>query len=284
MRRKLGFAVVWALVVSLVAAVPSEAVRATEREISTCEDEKVLFGLWSFLAGRAKPKRVLRLLGAELVSWTTGDGRMLEGFRLSSRSEPARGYVLVVQGNGWLASTIAPYLTRLQEQGLDVYVYDFRGYGLSKPGKRRFSAFLEDYREITASLASKDYSESYLYGFSFGGVVLLNALSDFSSYTRVLIDSTPSRLGDYGFTCEVNYDPVGRVPNSCSNFVVLTGSLDGLVPPVKAKPLADGLVGCGATAVSQELGHPFQGEPVEVSDQRVATLGGLMVKAKEEAE
>ena len=124
----------------------------TQRERTTCEGEAFTFWLWSFLAGATNPDEVLSIPNTELITFLTNDRRTLKGFRLESDHMPAKGYVLVIQGNGWLASQLAPYLIPLRNIGLDIYIYDFRGYGLSKPGLRRFAAIIEDYQEIIDEL------------------------------------------------------------------------------------------------------------------------------------
>lgn len=245
----------------------------TARERTTCKGEAFTFWLWSFLAGSANPDRVLALPDTELISFTASDGRILKGFRLRPEDLPVKGYVLVMQGNGWLASSIAPYLASLRNIGLDVYVYDFRGYGLSRPGLRRFAAMLDDYREIIAEL-NTIYQYRFLYGFSFGGVILLNAVQDFSAFDLIVIDSSPSTVE--GFTCTENYTPVDQLPSDCSNFVLISGKKDRVVKQKRMAALLKQGQACGAVQDINKLrGHPFQNESDKIREQRVLELSAL---------
>ena len=79
----------------------------------------------------------------EPLWFTALDGRELGGYKL--RAANPRGYLLVAQGNAMLADQMMGVLTYFRDAGLDVYVYDYRGYGLST-GKSRLQAIVSDYR------------------------------------------------------------------------------------------------------------------------------------------
>jgi alpha/beta superfamily hydrolase len=53
----------------------------------------------------------------------------------------------VAPGNAMLADQIMGELQFFRDLGLDVYIFDYRGYGLSQ-GKSRLAALISDYREI----------------------------------------------------------------------------------------------------------------------------------------
>ncbi len=262
------------MLLALIVCSPLDLVAdVTARERTTCKGEAFTFWLWSFLAGAANPDRVLALPDSELISFAASDGRVLKGYRLRPEDLPANGYVLVVQGNGWLASSIAPYLAPLRTIGLDVYVYDFRGYGLSRPGLRRFAAMLEDYQEIIAEL-NTTYQYKFLYGFSFGGVILLNAVQDYSTFELVVIDSSPATVE--GFTCTENYTLVDKLPSDCTNFVLISGKKDRVVKQKRMAALLKQGQECGAVQDINKLrGHPFQNESDTIREQRVLELSAL---------
>ena len=245
----------------------------TQRERTTCKGEAFTFWLWSFLAGATNPDEVLSIPNTELITFLTNDRRTLKGFRLKSDHMPAKGYVLVIQGNAWLASQLAPYLIPLRNIGLDVYIYDFRGYGLSKPGFRRFAAIIEDYQEIIDEL-NASYEYKFIYSFSFGGVVLLNALNDYSSFDLVVIDSSPSTLNE--FNCKENYSPVDKLPNNCSNFYFISGTKDNVIKQKKMSKLLEKGQECGALQdINKPRGHPFQDESNDIRRKRVYELSVL---------
>ena len=110
-----------------------------------------------------------------------------------------------------LADQILGELQYFRKLDVDVYVYDYRGYGLSE-GNSRLAAIVADYREIAASLNAQPYRRRLLYGMSMGGVILLNAVGASSDYSALVIDSAPSRISPYG--CPKIYDPVHHLPRT----------------------------------------------------------------------
>src|SRR4030042_1447877 len=92
------------------------------------------------------------------------------GAGVAGAGGPASGYLLVAQGNATLVDQIAHAMQYFRRLGVDVYLYDYRGYGLSE-GKSRLRAIVEDYREIIASLNAQPYRRRLLSGMCVGGGV-----------------------------------------------------------------------------------------------------------------
>ncbi len=154
-----------------------------------------------------------------------------------------------------LADQILGQYRAYARQGYDVYIYDYRGYGRSN-GKRRLKAIVHDTREILKRLIAQPYEDRLVYAMSLGGVFLLNALEPTMQLDKIIIDSTPSRLSDYG--CPVEYDPIERLPNDCSNVVLIRGQRDGVVTPAMSQDLAREAESRQATVINDpEFGHPF---------------------------
>jgi len=263
------------LLVQAAAAAPP-----TPRETVTCDGEKLIFKIWSFLAGSPRPDSVNKIPGARITRFEAGDGRTLKGVHLSAAIPQPRGWVLAIQGNAWLAQDLSPYLTPIRDAGFDVYVYDFRGYGMSKPGRRRMAAIVEDYREIAAHLADQHDQPGFLYGSSFGGIVLLNALDGFESFGRVVLDAVPADLD--GFDCETDYRPLANLPGACENLLAITGGEDKVVPLPRSQPLLEAVESCGGhKRVREGLGHPFQNEDDAVRFERARELASIFVEALE---
>lgn len=137
----------------LLAALMSgnHAANAADAETSVCGTlrEPLAFWLFRSVAGAADARRIAAIRDIERLALKTRDGRTLGGYRL--RHPDPRGYLLVVPGNAMLADQIAAELQFFRDLGLDVYVYDYRGYGLSS-GRSRFAAIVGDTREIVAHL------------------------------------------------------------------------------------------------------------------------------------
>jgi len=222
--------------------------------------EPFVFWLWSSAAGEASAARLAQVANVEDIAIASSDGRILRGYKLKATHEQAgkdlpRGYLLVVQGNAMLADQIITHFDQFARLGYDVYIFDYRGYGRSE-GKRRLKAILNDYRQIIQQLDSQSYQWRAFYGMSFGGVVLLDALQHQTGDMSVVIDSTPSRLSDYG--CPATHDPVNNLPRDTGNLLVIAGTKDQVVKPGTSRELLELAEDHGATALREPTwGHPF---------------------------
>jgi alpha/beta superfamily hydrolase len=246
-------------------------------EQSVCGiQEPIYFWLWSTVAGRANSKRLSDLDGVVDVSFRTQDGRTLRGYKLDSsktiprQSKPARGFLLVLQGNAMLADQILGEYRAYAHLGYDVYIYDYRGYGRSE-GKRRLKAIVNDTKQILTSLIEQNYEERFVYAMSLGGVFLLNALEPDMQLDKIVIDSSPSRLSDYG--CPIEYDPIEHLPNDCSNILLVRGQRDNVVTPAMSQDLAQEAEIRNASVVSyQEFSHPFMDANTIIHQRRMREI------------
>lgn len=234
----------------------AEANKQMELETSVCGiKEPFLFWLWSSMAGGADESRLDGLEGVEDISFTSQDDRVLRGYRLTSRTEKNKGYLLVLQGNAILADQLIGEFVRYAKAGYDVYIYDYRGYGRSQ-GKRRLKAMVSDIREILTALKAKPYKRRLVYAFSFGGIVLLDGFDVNFELDRVVIDSSPSHMSGYG--CPEIYDPVTHLPNDCSDFMFISGKRDTVVSPAMSKELLARAAKRNASVISDDsFAHPF---------------------------
>ena len=115
-----------------VAAADGDVPR-TPREILTCDKEHDRFSLWSRVAGTSSSDVTTKLPNAVLVAIRMSDDRTIRGI-LFPATERARGAVLVIQGNARRAENFSRFAPILTSAMFDVFVFDFRGYSLSKPG------------------------------------------------------------------------------------------------------------------------------------------------------
>ncbi len=225
------------------------------REASVCGVLREPLAFWAFRhgAGQANAGNVAGIADIERIDFTTRDGRKLGGYRL--RANAASGYLLVAQGNATLVDQIAYKLQAFRRLGVDVYLYDYRGYGLSE-GKSRLRAIIGDYREIIASLNGQPYRRRLLYGMSMGGIILLNAVAVSGEYNALVVDSSPSRIARYG--CPKIYEPVNRLPGDSSRILVMGGERDRVVPIAQMEELMRIAHSRGA----QVLRHPLLAHPL----------------------
>jgi hypothetical protein len=213
-----------------------------------------MFWLWRSTAGSPNPTRLAHITNLEQIRFKTRDGIELGGYKLAAKS--AKGYLLVAQGNAMLADQLVADLQGFRDLGLDVYIFDYRGYGISK-GKSRLVAIAGDYAELVSHLNSLGYDKRLLYGISMGGVILINAVGRSQSYTRLVVDSSPSRISDFG--CPERYDPVAHLPEDSFRLMIISGAQDQVVTPRQMDELIR-VAGSrrGRILRDNEFAHPYQ--------------------------
>lgn len=134
---------------------------------------------------------------AEQVWITAEDGVRLHGFHL--RAEGARRALLFLHGNAGNASGRLPNADLLRSLGTDVFVLDYRGYGLSE-GHPNESGLRADARAGLAHLTEKlghPESRVAVFGRSLGGAVAVD-LAQHRGLAGVILESTFSSLPDAG--------------------------------------------------------------------------------------
>lgn len=230
------------------------------REVYTCSDEAKRFNSWASIAGRLDTDRLKSdFPNVLLTEVKMADGRLLRGVAARS-AKPSSNAVLVIGRNGWSAkpfvSSVLPHFATFET---DVYYFDFRGYGMSTPAIPTIHAIIEDYREIAKWIVNEGHTQLYLYAFSFGGVVALASFPQLSPFNRIVVDSSPSRASEFGFSCKPTYETVDFVPSNCTRLTVMHGTSDWVMPRPKVSELIDVATKCGATIdVNMSRGHPFQ--------------------------
>ncbi len=216
--------------------------------------EPFMFWLWRSMAGSPDPKRVSHIKDLEQIHFKTRDGVELGGYKLTATNP--KGYLLVAQGNAMLADQLVADLQTFRDLGLDVYIFDYRGYGISK-GNSRLAAIAGDYAEIVSYLNTRGYAKRLLYGISMGGIVLLNAVGRSQMYMRLVVDSSPSRISDFG--CPERYDPVAHLPEDSSRLMIISGAKDQVVAPSQMDELVRvGGSRRGRVLLDNEFAHPYQ--------------------------
>ena len=222
--------------------------------------ERAAFFSWSMAAGRPNPDAWMKISGAEPASHKTRDGRTLRGYKISAArpgdtSGSTKGFMLFAQGNAMLADRLLGELRTFAINGIDVFVYDYRGYGSSE-GKRRLKAIVSDYRELFDSLKKSYPGRKYLYGVSFGGIVLLNVIGRGADFDKAVVDSAPSRLSVHG--CPAEYDPVVNLPSDGAKLLLISGKKDTVVTPGDQAELITTAASHGArVVVAEDFAHAF---------------------------
>ena len=244
-----------------------------EREAAICGaiKERLVFWLWSRMAPSPDPARVSGSANIEAVAFMTGDGKKLSGYKFAAHGESGnpvspKGYVLMALGNAMIADQMIRELSGYARNGYDAYIYDYRGYGLSE-GKRRINAIIEDYREIVTDLNGK-YQRKMLYGVSLGGMVMMNVIGSGVEFDAAVIDSSPSRLSDYG--CPARIDPVNHLTGYIApKLLVMTGKRDQVLSPKQTRELREKAAEMGAETVDDaDFAHPYMDRAYDVHLRR----------------
>ena len=241
-----------------------------EKYVCLAEGAFISFAKASIINPKAKAD--FSIPGLEKDEFTAKDSRNMRG--LYWKADPAKGYVLIVQGTSMLAAEIYERFKEFNELGFDVYIYDFRGYGRSD-GNTAFQGIISDYTQVIQRLnANPRYKHRYFYGISFGGVVLLNAIGgDHSLYDGMIFDSVPDGIFWYVF-CDTKYDPDQLMPadaNSCRNWLIIAGGNDGVIRGRAVDFATDAKNQCGAILfIKHHYGHIFMDNAVNTKERLTA--------------
>jgi len=169
-------------------------------------------------------------------------------------------------GNAMIADQMIGHLKSFSQRGYDLYIFDYRGYGLSE-GKRRINAFIKDYEEIINHLNSR-YEKSLLYGVSLGGAVIANAIGSGLAFDRAVIDSSPSRFSPYG--CPKAIDPTENIPEDAEKMLVITGAIDSVLKPKMTSEFREIARLKGASVFDgPNYSHPFMDRNIDVHFDRL---------------
>jgi alpha/beta superfamily hydrolase len=273
---------------TIMASTPANDVEDLEQPVCGAVREPLAFWFWSRAAGKPDPNAAADVPNAEPVIYETKDRRLLRGYKLESTAAngAVKGFVLVAQGNAMLADQLLPALTTFSDAGIEAYIFDYRGYGNSE-GRRRLQAIVSDYKELFDGISASAQGSRFLYGISFGGIVLLNTIGSGVAFDRAVIDSTPSRVSQFG--CPKKYDPIANIPQDGSRLLVIAGEQDNVVPLKGSQELRD-LVDAhgGRTVVRPDFAHPFMDSEIHVRHARLSLtrsfLAGAVAQRAHESE
>jgi pimeloyl-ACP methyl ester carboxylesterase len=246
-------------------------------EVTVCGAirERFAFWSWSNAAGSADPARAAAVPQAEPVAHVTRDGRQLGGYRLPSAAADGvtRRTVLVVGGNAMLADQILGELAPLAEAGLELFVFDYRGYGESE-GRSRLLAIIGDKIELAQRLAVEGQGPLAFWGISMGGIVLANVLPFLGQDERperFVIDGSPARISPFG--CPVELDPVDRLSADTTGMLFVGGELDTVVRLDTSRELIAAIeAGGGAALVRPDFAHPFMDRDRALHQERLGLV------------
>jgi fermentation-respiration switch protein FrsA (DUF1100 family) len=173
------------------------------------------------------------------VAIETDDGERLHGWWVP-RTQPALAHVLYLHGNGGNIGDRAPHVDLLAAEGLDVLIFDYRGYGQSTGRPSEHGTYRDASAALAALLAQPgvDPARVIYLGESLGGAVAL-ALAIRSPPAGLVLQSTFTSVRDMA---RLHYRLIPRavvpdaypslrlVPQVRTRLLCLHGDRDEIVP------------------------------------------------------
>lgn len=169
---------------------------------------------------------------------TTADGVRVHGW-LVTRPNP-RGLILYFHGNAGNISDRVMKLKFFHDLGFNVYIVDYRGYGLSEGVPTEKGLYLDAdavYEGIQADPKLKAMP-LLVYGTSLGGVVAID-LASRREVTVLVVDSTLTSARDMAkilypyvpsFFMQLSFDSISKVPLIKAPTIFLHSPDDRLIP------------------------------------------------------
>jgi uncharacterized protein len=203
-------------------------------------------------------------LAFEDVACATEDGERLHGWWVPAAGPPL-AHVLLCHGNAGNVGDRVLHAQLLTEAGLDVLLFDYRGYGRST-GRATEDGTYRDARAARAALLARtgvDPSRVIYLGESVGGavalelalahppagVVLLSAFTSVRDMARLHYRAVPRALVPDA------YPSLRRIASLRAPLLVLHGEDDMIVPVEHARALYDAAPGPKRLRVVRATGH-----------------------------
>jgi fermentation-respiration switch protein FrsA (DUF1100 family) len=208
----------------------------------------LLLALWAgqrrlmyFPFGDTPAPDALGLDGVEAVTFETADGLRLDGWFFPAGEGAARATVLVFNGNAGNRSYRVPLATGLRDQGFQVLLFDYRGFG-GNPGTPTEGGLALDARAARDFLVRRndvDASRLIYFGESLGSAVAAELAAEHPPAALVLRSPFTS-MTDVGqhhywwlpvrWLIQDRYATIDLIGRVRSPLLVIVGERDRIVP------------------------------------------------------
>lgn len=181
------------------------------------------------------------------VTFPAADGTRLHGWYLPGRSDLP--VVLYCHGNaGNISHRIEP-LAQLNRFGLNVFIFDYRGYGQSAGVASEAGTYQDAHGALTwLREQGWDADRSIYFGRSLGAAVALQLALDappaglvmetpFTSIAEMGRHHYPLLYRALGWLVNLDYANDRKIPELKTRLLITQGSADRIVPPVMAQRL-----------------------------------------------
>ena len=203
-----------------------------------------------FPFGDVPGPRDVGLTRAEVVTFPTADSLRLRGWFVPSSQSPATHTVLVFNGNAGNRAHRAPLAAALQRQGLQVLLFDYRGYGDNdgKPTEAGLRADAQAARRYLVERSDVDASRLIYFGESLGTAVAIGLAAEHPPAAVILRSPFPS-LVEVGRThypflpvrllLQDRFDAIRDIQRVSCPVLVLAGDQDRIIPFSQSRRLYD---------------------------------------------
>lgn len=181
---------------------------------------------------------------AEDVWFTTTDGVKLHGWFLRAQQPSAKGTVLYSHGNGGNITYFKGVALDLAKRGMDVLVYDYRGYGRSEgaaPSETELYADVDAAYDFLTKTRGVKIENLAIYGLSLGttvstdlaarkpcGVLVLEApLSSASDMAAATLPIIPRRLH---WILKNRFESAQKIASVSCPVLITHGDADEIIP------------------------------------------------------
>ena len=219
-----------------------------------------------FPFGSVPGPREVGLEQADAVSFPTEDGLTLSGWFVPSSRLKSPYTVLVFNGNAGNRAYRAPLAAALQRQGLQVLLFDYRGYGQNE-GKPTEAGLRADARAARRYLLTRDdvaASRLVYFGESLGtavaiglaadhppaGLILRSPFTSLVEVGRIHYPLLPVRL-----LLEDRYPAIDDLSRVQSPVLVVAGDQDRIIPLAESRRVYDAVSGPKRLVVLAGAGH-----------------------------
>jgi len=199
------------------------------------------------------------------MTFLTDDGETLHGFWVPAPRETARGHVLLCHGNAGTIADRLEYARLLGAVGLDVLLFDYRGYGMSTGAPSEHGT----YRDARAALRvlraqpEVDPARIVYLGESLGGAVAI-ALAAETPPRALILQSTFTNVRAIG-RHHYPFVPSAIVPDAYPSLariarvevptLVIHGDRDQIVPVEHGRALHAAAAGPKRLDIYPGIGH-----------------------------
>ncbi len=201
-----------------------------------------------FPFGEVPGPRDVGLTQAEVVTFPTADGLTLRGWFIPGASSPSPHTVLVLNGNAGNRAYRAPLAAALQQQGLQVLLFDYRGYG-GNEGKPTEAGLRADARAARSYLVARgdvDASRLIYFGESLGTALAIALAAEYPPAGVILRSPFPS-LVEVGRThypflpvrllLQDRFAAIDDIQRVTCPVLVLAGDRDRIIPLPQSRRL-----------------------------------------------